>query len=121
VTTRTCALPTALLYKADVQLAYEELLRFVDKPGRYLSNERGAIRKAPASVRLRFALAFPEVYEIAQSHLGLQILYDLLNRRADVYCERVYAPWLDMEAELRRHGLRLASLETFTPLDRFHI
>lgn len=70
---------------------YEQLLRFVDKPGRYLGNERGAVRKDPASVRLRFALAFPEVYEIAQSHLGLQILYDILNRRPDVFCERVYA------------------------------
>jgi len=104
-----------------VAVEYQELFRLVDKPGRYLGNERGAVRKDPSAVRVRFALAFPEVYEIAQSHLGLQILYDLLNRRADVYCERVYAPWLDMEAELRRHGLRLASLETFTPLDRFHI
>ncbi len=100
---------------------YEELLRFVDKPGRYLGNERGAVHKDPDGVRLRFALAFPEVYEIAQSHLGLQILYDLLNRRPDVYCERVYAPWLDMEAQLRLHDLPLASLETGTPLREFHI
>jgi radical SAM family uncharacterized protein/radical SAM-linked protein len=104
-----------------VQLAYEELLRFVDKPGRYLGNERGAIRKDPASVRLRFALAFPEVYEIAQSHLGLQILYDLLNRRSDVYCERIHAPWVDMEAQLRARNLPLASLETSTPLRDFQI
>ena len=104
-----------------VAVEYQELFRFVDKPGRYLGNERGAVRKDPRAVRLRFALAFPEVYEIAQSHLGLQVLYDLLNRRDDVYCERVYAPWLDMETELRRHGLRLASLESHTPLDRFHI
>ncbi len=100
---------------------YEDLLRVVDKPGRYLGNERGAIRKDPATVDVRFALAFPEVYEIAQSHLGLQILYDILNRRPDVYCERIYAPWVDMELELRRHGLPLASLETGTPLRDFHI
>lgn len=100
---------------------YEELLGFVDKPGRYAGNERGAVRKRPEDVALRFALAFPEVYEIAQSHLGLQILYDILNRRSDVYCERVYAPWLDMEAQLRRHDLPLASLETRTPLAAFHI
>lgn len=104
-----------------MQVDHEELLRFVEKPGRYIGNERGAVRKDPNAVALRFALAFPEVYEIAQSHLGLQILYDLLNRRPDVYCERVYAPWLDMEAQLRRHDLPLASLETRTPLDRFHI
>ncbi len=100
---------------------YEELLRFVDKPGRYLGNERGAIRKDQSTVRLRFALAFPEVYEIAQSHLGLQILYDILNRRPEVSCERAYAPWTDMEAQLRRHGLPLVSLEHRTPLHEFHI
>ncbi len=104
-----------------MQVDYEQLLRFVDKPGRYVGNERGAIRKDVRSVALRFALAFPEVYEIAQSHLGLQILYDLLNRRADVYCERVYAPWLDMEDQLRHHALPLASLETSTPLEAFQI
>jgi radical SAM family uncharacterized protein/radical SAM-linked protein len=106
---------------STVAVEYQDLFRFVDKPGRYLGNERGAVRKDPATVRLRFALAFPEVYEIAQSHLGLQILYDLLNRRADVYCERVYAPWLDMEQQLRTHALQLASLETITPLDQFHV
>ncbi|TMB51153.1 MAG: hypothetical protein E6J60_11180, partial [Deltaproteobacteria bacterium] len=57
--------------------AYERLLPLVEKPGRYLGNERGTIRKDPGTVRLRFALCFPEVYEIAQSHLGLQILYDV--------------------------------------------
>ncbi len=67
--------------------AYEALLDRVEKPGRYLGNERGMVRKDPAAVALRFALAFPDVYEIAQSHPGLQILYDLLNRRADVYAE----------------------------------
>ena len=107
--------------EARERVNYEELWRFVDKPGRYVGNERGAVRKHPDDVALRFALAFPEVYEIGQSHLGLQILYDLLNRRPDVYCERVYAPWLDMEAELRRHELALASLETQTPLGDFQI
>ena len=92
--------------------AYEALLDRVEKPGRYLGNERGMVRKDPAAVALRFALAFPDVYEIAQSHPGLQILYDLLNRRSDVYAERAYAPWLDMERELRRSGLPLGSLET---------
>jgi radical SAM family uncharacterized protein/radical SAM-linked protein len=104
-----------------VRVDYEEILRSVEKPGRYLGNERGAVRKDPAAARLRFALAFPEVYEIGQSHLGLQILYDILNQRADVYCERVYAPWLDMEGELRRRGLALASLETSTALHAFHV
>jgi len=100
---------------------YERLLDGVMKPGRYLGNERGAVRKNPKDVALRFALAFPEVYEIAQSHPGLQLLYDILNRRRDVYAERSYAPWPDMEAALRRAGLPLVSLETFTPLADFDI
>lgn len=105
----------------DTRLQFESLLAQVEKPGRYLGNEKGAVRKNPAAVAVRFALAFPEVYEIAQSHPGLQILYDLLNRRDDVYAERAYAPWFDLEALLRAHDLRLPSLETFTPLAEFDI
>ncbi|MBI3783646.1 MAG: TIGR03960 family B12-binding radical SAM protein [Deltaproteobacteria bacterium] len=101
--------------------AYESLLGRVTKPGRYLGGEYGMVQKDLRTVRLRFALAFPDVYEIAQSHPGLQILYDILNRRPDVFAERVYAPWLDMEAELRAAGLPLVALETFTPLDQFDI
>jgi len=99
--------------------AYERLLPLVEKPGRYLGNERGAVCKDRP--RLRFALAFPEVYEIAQSHLGLQILYDVLNRRPDVAAERVYAPWPDMEALLRARDLPLVSLETQRPLHEFDV
>jgi radical SAM family uncharacterized protein/radical SAM-linked protein len=98
------------------QIAYENLLTRVEKPARYLGGERGVVRKDPAAVKLRVAVAFPDVYEIAQSHPGLQILYDLLNRRTDVYAERVYAPWIDMEAQLRAKQLPLVTLETFTPL-----
>ena len=105
----------------DNRTVYEALLGAVEKPGRYLGNERGTVRKDRGDVRLRFALAFPDVYEIAQSHPGLQILYDLLNRRSDVYAERVYSPWLDMEARLRGANLPLASLETFTPLSEFDV
>ena len=101
--------------------AYERLLPLVEKPGRYLGNERGAIRKDPSAVRLRFALCFPEVYEIAQSHLGLQILYDVLNRRPEVAAERAYAPWPDLEALLRARGLPLVSLESHLPLADFHV
>jgi radical SAM family uncharacterized protein/radical SAM-linked protein len=101
--------------------AYERLLPLVEKPGRYLGNERGAIRKDPSRVRVRFALGFPEVYEIAQSHLGLQILYDILNRRPEVAAERVYAPWPDLERLLRARGLPLVSLESHLPLGDFHI
>jgi radical SAM family uncharacterized protein/radical SAM-linked protein len=101
--------------------AYEGLLPLVEKPGRYLGNERGAVRKDESAVRLRFALAFPEVYEIAQSHLGLQILYDILNARPEVAAERAYAPWPDLEALLRARGLPLVSLESHLPLSDFHV
>jgi radical SAM family uncharacterized protein/radical SAM-linked protein len=104
-------------YRAE----YERLLPLVEKPGRYVGNERGTVRKAPDAVRLRFALAFPEVYEIAQSHLGIQILYDVLNRRPDVAAERVYAPWPDLEALLRARGLPLVSLESRYALSDFHV
>ena len=104
-------------YRAE----YERILPLVEKPGRYLGNERGAIRKALGTVPVRFALAFPEVYEIAQSHLGLEILYDVLNRRSDVAAERAYAPWPDLEALLRERGLPLVSLESHLALADFHI
>jgi len=100
---------------------YERLLPSVEKPGRYLGNERGAVRKDLSTVAVRCALCFPEVYEIAQSHLGLQILYDILNRRPDVAAERCYAPWFDMEAALRARELPLVSLESHLPLRDFHV
>ncbi len=100
---------------------YERLLPLVEKPGRYLGNERGAVRKDLDAVAVRVALAFPEVYEIAQSHLGLQILYDILNRRPDVAAERAYAPWVDLERLLRDRGLPLVSLESQIALRDFHV
>ncbi|MCX8073441.1 MAG: TIGR03960 family B12-binding radical SAM protein [Candidatus Binatia bacterium] len=106
---------------SSYESAYASILPLVQKPGRYLGAEYGVVRKDPQSVQLRVALAFPDVYEIAQSHPGLHILYDLLNRRRDVYAERVYAPWTDLEALLRQQKLPLVSLETFTPLHAFDI
>jgi len=105
----------------DLRHAYATILPLVEQPARYVGGERGTVVKDPAQVRLRFALAFPEVYEIAQSHLGLQILYDLLNDRPDIQAERAYAPWVDMEALLRQRGLPLASLDTCSPLSEFDI
>lgn len=105
----------------NLREAYATLLPLVEQPARYTGGERGTIVKDQRQVRLRFALAFPEVYEIAQSHLGLQILYNLLNNRPNIQAERVYAPWVDMEAQLRRHGLPLASLDTGSPLSAFDI
>jgi len=103
------------------QIVYEDVLPRVRKPGQYAGGERNVIVKDPASVDLRIALAFPDTYSIGMSHLGLKILYHMLNARADIAAERVFAPWLDMEAELRARELPLYSLETFTPLGDFDV
>lgn len=105
----------------NLRQTYATILPLVEQPARYTGGERGTVVKDPGQVRLRFALAFPEVYEIAQSHLGLQILYDLLNHRSEIQAERVYAPWVDMEAQLRRRKAPLASLDTCAPLSEFDI
>lgn len=105
----------------NLRQAYATILPLVEQPARYTGGERGTVLKDSVQVRLRFALAFPEVYEIAQSHLGLQILYDLLNNRSEIQAERVYAPWVDMEAQLRRRNLPLASLDSCSPLSEFDI
>ena len=78
-------------------------------------------KKDPDSVDVRFAFCFPDVYEVGMSHLGMRILYHVLNRREDTYCERVFAPWPDMEALMRKSGAKLFSLETYSPLRDFDI
>jgi radical SAM family uncharacterized protein/radical SAM-linked protein len=98
-----------------------EVLPFVSKPVRYLGQEFNSIRKDPARVRLKFCLAFPDVYEVGMSHLGIQVLYHILNEKESVACERVFAPWVDMEKVLREKGIPLSSLESSTPLHQFDI
>ena len=95
------------------------LLHGVEKPARYIGGEWNSIAKERAQVR--FALCFPDVYEIGMSHLGSKILYHVLNSREDTACERVYAPWPDMERALRKADLPLCSLETKRPLASFDI
>lgn len=97
------------------------LLARVEKPGRYVGGEWNEIRKDPARVRTKVALAFPDVYEIGMSYLGQKILYALLNKDRDVLAERVFAPWPDLERELRAAGILLASLENGRPLRAFDI
>jgi len=99
----------------------DHLLAAVEKPSRYIGGEVNAVRKDRAQVKLSFALAFPDTYEVGMSHLGIQILYAILNHEPDVAAERVYAPWPDMERLLRRHGLPLSSLESGTPLRDFDL
>ena len=85
----------------------EKLLLKVQKPGRYVGGEMNSVVKDKSKVNLRFAFCFPDVYEIGMSYLGIQIIYDMLNRRDDVYCERVYSPWMDLDAVMRERTLPL--------------
>lgn len=98
-----------------------QLFREVEKPGRYLGNEVNMIRKDPDQVRLKVALVFPDVYEMGESHIGLKILYKILNDQAHIWAERVYAPWPDMEQALIRHDVPLFSLESRRPLHDFDL
>jgi radical SAM family uncharacterized protein/radical SAM-linked protein len=100
---------------------YAELLRRVKKPSRYVGGEHGEIRKDWDGVSCRMCLAFPDVYEVGMSHLGFKILYSLLNAQPDLLAERAYAPWIDMEAELRAHAEPLRSLETWHSLREFDV
>lgn len=97
----------------------DNLLRKVEKPIRYTGGEINMCRKDLANIKSRIAFCFPDVYEIGMSHLGLKILYDLYNRDANTYCERVFAPWVDMEDLMRKNNIKLFSLETKTPLCDF--
>ena len=99
----------------------DDLLLMVAKPSRYLGGEINAVRKDRRACRLSVALAFPDTYEVGMSHLGLQILYELLNDREGVVAERCYAPWPDMEGLMRRYGLFLTTLESRTPLHEFDL
>ncbi len=99
----------------------DELFLAVEKPSRYTGGEVNAVREDDGACRLRFALAFPDAYEVGMSHLGLQILYAVLNGLSGVRCERCYAPWPDMEAQLRSRRLPLCSLESQRPLAAFDI
>lgn len=99
----------------------EKILSRVQKPGRYTGGELGSVLKNPEEVAVRFAFCFPDTYEIGMSHLGMKILYGLINEREDAYCERFFAPWTDMEDEMRKNSVDLFSLETKTPLSNFDV
>jgi len=99
----------------------KEFLSLVSKPVRYLGQEIHSIKKDPAEVKLKFCLAFPDVYEVGMSHLGIQILYHILNTRKGVGCERAFAPWVDMERVLREKRIPFSSLESSLPLNQFDI
>ena len=97
----------------------DSILMQVEKPARYTGNEINMVVKDPKKVDVRFGFCFPDVYEVGMSHLGLQILYFFLNRREDTYCERVFAPWIDLEKIMREKNIPLFSLETQESIKNF--
>lgn len=99
----------------------DDILCKVEKPSRYVGGELNQVIKNPENVNIRFAFCFPDVYEVGMSHLGTRILYHTINERKDTYCERVFAPWPDMESLMRKNNIKLFTLETKTPLDKFDI
>ena len=97
----------------------DEILMKIEKPARYIGGEVNAVVKDLQNVDIRFAMCFPDVYEIGMSHLGIQILYDMFNRRDDVWCERVYSPWVDLDKVMREEKLPLFALESQDPVRDF--
>ena len=97
----------------------DEILLTIDKPARYIGNELNMVKKNPKDVDIRFAMCFPDVYEIGMSHLGIQILYDMFNKRDDVYCERVYSPWPDLHKIMKEKNIPLFALESQEPIKDF--
>lgn len=103
----------------DINQLLEDILPRVSKPTRYIGNEYNSIHKPVDKAKVHVALAFPDIYEVGMSHLGIKILYHLLNEREDIYAERVFAPWVDFEELMRQKQIPLFSLESRTPLKEF--
>ena len=99
----------------------ERILPRVQKPARYTGGEYNAVKKDPRAVDTRIAFCFPDTYEIGMSNLGMRILYGVMNRMDGVWCQRVFAPWGDMEEELRRANMPLFALESGEPITDFDI
>ncbi|MBQ2320722.1 MAG: TIGR03960 family B12-binding radical SAM protein [Lachnospiraceae bacterium] len=97
----------------------DEILLSVDKPARYIGGEINMVEKDLSKIDIRFCMCFPDVYEIGMSHLGIQILYDMFNLRDDIYCERVYSPWVDLDEIMRRENIPLFALESQDPVKDF--
>jgi hypothetical protein len=100
---------------------FSAALSRVQKPARYTAGEYGAVSKKPEPDMLRYALCFPDLYEVGMSHLGIKILYGLANSREDVWCERVFAPDIDMELEMRKRGIPLYGLESRQAIRTFDL
>ena len=99
----------------------EKILMKVQKPGRYTGGEWNSVVKDKHAVDVRFAFCFPDTYEVGMSHLGMKILYSLFNEKDYIWCERVFAPWVDMEEQMRRNGMELFGLESEDSIHDFDI
>ena len=99
----------------------DHILMRVQKPSRYTGGELNSVMKDKYAVSIRFAFCFPDTYEIGMSHLGMKILYSLLNHREDTWCERVFAPWVDFEEALQQENIPLYALESLDPLSDFDV
>lgn len=97
----------------------DDILLSIEKPARYIGNEVNSIMKDKSKIDVRFAMCFPDVYEIGMSHLGIKILYDMFNKREDTWCERVYSPWLDLDKVMREQQIPLFALESQDPIKDF--
>ena len=97
----------------------DEILMTIEKPARYIGNEVNMVRKDLNQIDIRFVMCFPDVYEIGMSHLGIQILYDMFNKREDTYCERVYSPWPDLHKIMKEQNIPLFALESQDPISSF--
>ena len=97
----------------------DEILMTIEKPARYIGNEVNMVKKDLNEIDIRFVMCFPDVYEIGMSHLGIQILYDMFNRREDTYCERVYSPWPDLHKIMKDENIPLFALESQDPIKCF--
>ena len=97
----------------------DDILMKVDKPARYIGNEVNAVVKDKSKVDVRFAMCFPDVYEIGMSHQGIQILYGMFNSYEDTWCERVYSPWVDLDRIMREENIPLFALESQEPVKDF--
>ncbi|MCM1325517.1 MAG: TIGR03960 family B12-binding radical SAM protein [Lachnoclostridium sp.] len=97
----------------------DDILMKIEKPARYIGHEVNSVIKDKNKVDIRFAMCFPDVYEIGMSHLGIQILYHMFNAMEDVWCERVYSPWVDLDAIMRKEGIPLFALESQEPIKNF--
>lgn len=97
----------------------DEILLSIQQPARYIGGEINMVKKDPSAAAIRFAICFPDVYEIGMSHLGIQILYDMFNKREDIYCERVYSPWTDLDPIMREKKIPLFAVESQDPIKDF--